>query len=67
MKVVFKKSDENLDTSKKIYTCKTCEVLFNWGDSSSWYGSFKQQENKPHSIPYFCSKKCFEVFKQDHL
>jgi len=47
-----------LNTNKQIYECSVCGELFNWSSQSSWYGSYKQMEEHPDKIKYFCSDKC---------
>ncbi len=56
MKVV--RTANGLTPGKKVYECSTCGVLFNWDKNSSWYGSYKDMEEKPHLIKYYCSDKC---------
>ncbi len=63
MEVVHNNKELKLDTNKKIYECSICSKLFNWSEGSSWYGSYKQQENKPHTIPVFCSVKCSSEYQ----
>jgi endogenous inhibitor of DNA gyrase (YacG/DUF329 family) len=58
MKITYDASKQKIDTGKKIYTCSTCDNLFNWGKDSTWYGSYKMMEDQPHKIKYFCSSKC---------
>ena len=61
MKVVFNKQKENLDTNKEIYRCNTCGKLFNWDKNSSWFGSYRQMENNPEKLKYYCSDKCVRI------
>jgi len=49
---------KTLETNKSVYKCSTCDKIFNWDKDSSWYGSYKQMENEPDKIKYFCSAKC---------
>lgn len=58
MKIVHDINKTGLNTNKLIYQCKTCGKLFNWDSNSSWYGSYKQLEDQPDKIKYFCSDKC---------
>ena len=61
MKLVhlLKKCD-NLNESKKVYECNTCNKLFNWNDNSFWYGNYVTDFNIGSSILHFCSKECKE-------
>ena len=67
MKVVHDINKTGLDTNKQIYQCKTCGKLFNWDGNSSWYGSYKQMENQPDKIKYFCSDKCVRIQQAYYL
>lgn len=53
---------QNIDVYKTIYLCSNCNTLFNWGNGCCWYGSIKEQEDDPSSVPNFCSKGCFNEF-----
>ena len=57
MKVAFK-IPNRLDTGRKIYTCSICDSFFNWGEDSSWFGSYKQMHEDPKKLKYYCSEKC---------
>lgn len=50
--------EKNIDVNKKIYTCSQCSNIFNWNKESSWFGSYRNQEEHPERIINICSKKC---------
>lgn len=58
LKVTHNINKLGLDTNRQIYECSTCGNLFNWNSESSWYGSYKQWEEQPDEIKYYCSDKC---------
>ena len=58
MEVVYNKTKTKLDLSKRIYECSSCGELFNWDDNSTWYGSYKQLEEEPEKIKYYCNVRC---------
>lgn len=44
-----------------LYTCDapSCDVRrVPWGPNWSWYGSYKDLDDDPFSIPTFCSERC---------
>ena len=45
---------------KAVYTCSVCGKVSIWGDSWSWYGSYKElDDGKP--IITVCSEKCKKI------
>ena len=63
MKVAHNMKNLNLDESKEIYCCATCDKLFNWDENSYWYGSYREMEenSEKNPVPYYCSKKCYKT------
>lgn len=60
MKIIHNRAGLKLTKGKQVYECNTCGELFNWDNESSWYGSYKQMEEQPNKIKYFCSDKCVQ-------
>lgn len=58
MKIVHLLKKYEVDTSKNVYECHTCNKLFNWNDNSFWYGNYTTDFNKGNSILHFCSNEC---------
>lgn len=50
----------DVNQNRKIYQCSKCGNLFNWNNQSSWFGSYKQMEEDPSKLKYYCSNKCAE-------
>jgi len=58
MKVVHRLSDLRLIKGMRVYECSVCSKLFNWNYKASWYGSYRDQEDKPDEVQYRCSDEC---------
>lgn len=64
MRVIHNGNISGVDKSRNVYVCSTCGKLFNWSDECSWFGSYKQMDNDPNSVTYYCSEKCAEPMKK---
>ena len=58
MKIVYSVKRNGLDPKKRVYICDSCKKTFNWGRSSCWYGSYRDLEESPQTIKYYCCDKC---------
>ena len=43
----------------RIWKCHSCKRPFQWGPESRWYGSLRDEDEKPlDQLPAFCSGEC---------
>lgn len=48
------------------YTCTVCATRGPWGDSWSWFGSYRDADRNPGRLPTFCTDMCRDQWGADN-